>query len=144
VLRASTIGSGELVRRGINVKMDGAVHTAYSLLGHPGVALWQLEEIFEELRNIDERTRESLIIDSLYDPYLERQSENAEMLEREKQMLIPANFDYDAVGGLTNEVREKLKLHRPYSLEVASRIAGLTPAGLVNVMVALKNLHPKD
>ncbi|MDR1494574.1 MAG: tRNA uridine-5-carboxymethylaminomethyl(34) synthesis enzyme MnmG, partial [Rickettsiales bacterium] len=140
-LLASTITTGELGRRGINIKMDGSIHTIYSLLGHPNVNYGQLEEIFSELKEIDGKTRESLIIDSIYDPYLERQSENVEMLEKERQMLIPVDFNYDSVGGLTNEVREKLKLHRPYSIEIASRIAGITPAGLVNVMIALKNLH---
>ena len=52
---------------------------------------------------------------------------------------IPADFDYDSVGGLTNEVKEKFKQHRPYSIEVASRIMGITPASIVNVMVALKS-----
>ncbi|MDR3079002.1 MAG: tRNA uridine-5-carboxymethylaminomethyl(34) synthesis enzyme MnmG [Rickettsiales bacterium] len=138
-LLARTITTGELASRGVNVKMDGSVHTAYSLLGHSALAQGQLEEIFGELKEIDGQTRESLTIESIYAPYLERQSENAEMLRKERRMLIPVDFNYDSVGGLTNEVREKLKLHRPYSIEVASRIAGITPASLVNVMVALKN-----
>ena len=53
-------------------------------------------------------------------------------------MLIPVDFNYDSVGGLTNEVKEKLKQHRPYNIEVASRIMGITPASIMNIMIALK------
>jgi tRNA uridine 5-carboxymethylaminomethyl modification enzyme len=139
LLLSRTITTSELDRRGVNIRMDGAIHTAYSLLGHPNVNSEQLESIFRELGDIDKETLRSLTIESIYDPYLQRQSENVEMLEKERNMLIPVDFDYDAVGSLTNEVREKLRLHRPYSIEAASRIAGITPASIVNIMVALKN-----
>ncbi|MDR2777729.1 MAG: tRNA uridine-5-carboxymethylaminomethyl(34) synthesis enzyme MnmG [Rickettsiales bacterium] len=142
-LMSRTITSGELDRRGVSIRMDGNVYTAYSLLGHPNMNLEQLGVIFNEISNMDEETRRSLTIESIYDPYLERQSENVEMLERERNRLIPIDFNYDSVGGLTNEAREKFKLHRPYSIEVASRIAGITPANIVNIMIALRNLSSK-
>ncbi|MDR1425707.1 MAG: tRNA uridine-5-carboxymethylaminomethyl(34) synthesis enzyme MnmG [Rickettsiales bacterium] len=137
-LLAKTISSSELAEHGIAVKMDGNIHTIYSLLGHPNVSLEQLESVFGELRDIDEDIRNTLTIESIYEPYLRRQRENIEMLEKDKDMLIPVDFNYDAVGGLTNEVREKFKLHRPYSVEVASRIDGATPASIVNILMALK------
>ena len=45
-------------------------------------------------------------------------------------MILPVELDYDAVSGLSNEAREKLKSHRPATLGAAERIAGMTPAAL--------------
>ena len=75
----------------------------------------------------------------MYEPYIKRQNQDIELLSREKQMIIPEDFDYDSVGGLTNEVKEKLKLHRPYNIEVAGRIMGITPASIINIIIAIKN-----
>ena len=52
--------------------------------------------------------------------------------------MIPANFDYDKVAGLSNEVRLKLVQHRPVSVGQASRISGVTPAAISILLVNLK------
>jgi tRNA uridine 5-carboxymethylaminomethyl modification enzyme len=51
---------------------------------------------------------------------------------------IPEKFDYDAIPGLSHEVREKLKQVRPRSLGQAARISGMTPAALAILMIYLK------
>jgi len=51
---------------------------------------------------------------------------------------IPASFDYEAISGLSREVREKLSSVRPHSLGQASRIAGMTPAALSLLSIHLK------
>jgi tRNA uridine 5-carboxymethylaminomethyl modification enzyme len=97
-----------------------------------------MEEIFPELRGIDGEIKKQIKIEATYIPYITRQNEDIKLLEKEKSIVIPDNFDYDEVGGLTGEVREKLKLHRPYNLEIASRISGVTPAAIINIMITLK------
>ena len=87
---------------------------------------------------VDKKIQEQVAINAMYAPYIKRQEQDIEFLEKEKNMIIPVDFDYDSVGGLTNEVKEKLKLHKPYNIEVASRIMGITPASIINIMVALK------
>ena len=47
---------------------------------------------------------------------------------------LPAALDYDAVGGLSNEVREKLKAVRPLTLGQAARIEGVTPGALTALL----------
>ncbi|MDR2777892.1 MAG: tRNA uridine-5-carboxymethylaminomethyl(34) synthesis enzyme MnmG [Rickettsiales bacterium] len=138
LLSSRNITSSELEKYGIEVKKDGNSYTVYSLLGHSNISRGQLENVFDELKNIEEKTKKSLTIESIYTPYLRRQEQDIKMLEKEKNVIIPDNFDYGSVGGLTNEVVEKLKLHRPYNIEIASRIAGITPASIVNIIIALK------
>ena len=55
-----------------------------------------------------------------------------------ERIRIPDNFDFNGVHGLSNELKEKLSAVMPSSLGQASRIDGITPAGLSVIMVAVK------
>jgi tRNA uridine 5-carboxymethylaminomethyl modification enzyme len=132
------LSSSKLLKNGINVKQDGSVYTAFKLLSYQNINFETIEKVFPELSDIDEKTKKQLEIEALYEPYIVRQTEDINLLEKEKNMLIPNDFNYDFVGGLTNEIREKLKLHRPYSIEIASRIPGVTPASIINIIISLR------
>jgi tRNA uridine 5-carboxymethylaminomethyl modification enzyme len=56
-------------------------------------------------------------------------------------MRLPENLDYDAVGGLSFEVRQKLRAARPETLGQAGRISGVTPAAISLILVHLKRLR---
>lgn len=139
LLKSFIISPNELAKFDIDIKKDGIKRSAYELLGHPNIDIEKLKNVFPEIEKIDIKTQKQLSIEAMYGPYIKRQNQDIELLEKEKNMLIPADFDYDSVGGLTNEVKEKFKQHRPYNIEVASRIMGITPASIVNIMVALKS-----
>ncbi|MDR1499036.1 MAG: tRNA uridine-5-carboxymethylaminomethyl(34) synthesis enzyme MnmG [Rickettsiales bacterium] len=140
ILKMETITPNKLENYGINVKKDGVAHSAYELLGYPGRDMEKLEKAFPTITTIDEKIKQQLVIEAMYESYIKRQNQDIELLEKEKKILIPADFDYDLVGGLTNEIKEKLKLHRPYNLEVAGRIMGVTPASIINIVIALKKM----
>ena len=53
---------------------------------------------------------------------------------------IPEDFDYHAIPGLSNEVKEKLSKIRPISLGQASRVSGITPAAISIIQIYLKKL----
>lgn len=139
LLKSFIITPNELEKFNIDIKKDGVKRTAYELLGHSNITIDKLKAVFPKINEIDIETQEQLSIEAMYEPYIKRQSQDIELLEKEKKMLIPTDFDYDSIGGLTNEVKEKLKLHKPYNIEVASRIMGITPASIINIMIALKN-----
>lgn len=125
----------------LGVANDGTETNAYELLSHPKISIALLEELFPDLKQSftkDPQIREEIVIETLYNPYLKRQEQDIKMLDRDRNVLIPDDFDYDEVGGLTNEVREKLKIHKPYSIEVAQRIPGITPAAIINILIALR------
>jgi tRNA uridine 5-carboxymethylaminomethyl modification enzyme len=75
--------------------------------------------------------------DALYAPYVERQQQEWEVVQRDSRVSIPATFDYGIVPGLSTEMVERLRKARPESLDQASRVPGLTPAALSAVYVAL-------
>ena len=137
LLKSKTFTPNELEKYNINIKKDGIKRNLYELLGNPNITIEDIKKIID-IDFVDKKIQEQVAINAMYAPYIKRQEQDIEFLEKEKNMIIPVDFDYDSVGGLTNEVKEKLKLHKPYNIEVASRIMGITPASIVNIMVALK------
>ena len=73
-----------------------------------------------------------------YEGYIHRQLKEIEKFKNMERMKIPDNFDFNRVHGLSNELKEKLSAVMPSSLGQASRIDGITPAGLSVIMVAIK------
>jgi tRNA uridine 5-carboxymethylaminomethyl modification enzyme len=81
---------------------------------------------------------EQVAIQLKYAGYIERQSEDIARLRRQEDMSLPADLDYSAVPGLSNEISQKLSEARPASLARAGRISGVTPAALSLLLVYLK------
>ena len=80
------------------------------------------------------QVREQVEIDGGYAGYLDRQASDAEALRKEEALALPVDLDYAAIGGLSNEVREKLERIRPISLGQAGRIEGVTPGALTALL----------
>jgi tRNA uridine 5-carboxymethylaminomethyl modification enzyme len=81
---------------------------------------------------------EQIEIEQKYAGYLKRQAEMAQKMAQWEKKRIPEGFDYDAVPGLSNEIRHKLKEVRPRSLGQAGRVSGVTPAAVALLMVYVK------
>lgn len=86
----------------------------------------------------DKEAAEQVEIAIKYQGYIEHQYNEIERHKRHENTLIPAEFDYDKVESLSNEVRAKLMQHRPVSIGQASRISGITPAAISILLVNLK------
>ncbi|UCH75435.1 MAG: tRNA uridine-5-carboxymethylaminomethyl(34) synthesis enzyme MnmG, partial [Rhodospirillales bacterium] len=72
--------------------------------------------------------------EALYAGYLERQQADIDAFRRDEQLCLPDDLDYATIGGLSNEMRQKLDAARPATLGAASRISGVTPAALVALL----------
>jgi tRNA uridine 5-carboxymethylaminomethyl modification enzyme len=81
---------------------------------------------------------EQIEIGLKYAGYLKRQEELAQKMAQWEEKRIPEGFDFDAVPGLSNEIRQKLKEVRPRSLGQAGRVSGVTPAAVALLMVYVK------
>jgi len=86
----------------------------------------------------DEEVNEQLEIDLKYEGYIVRQHQEIERIRSQHQVLIPENFDYNDIHGLSNEVRQKLSDVRPETIGQAGRISGVTPAAVSIVLIYLK------
>ena len=87
---------------------------------------------------MQEQVVRSLEIEARYAGYIERQSREIERSRGAEATCLPADLDYSAVQGLSNEVREKLARIRPETIGQAGRVSGMTPAAISLLLVHMK------
>ena len=86
----------------------------------------------------DAEVIEQLEIQAKYAGYMQRQQADIEKTKRLQETIIPSEFDYTKVKGLSNEVLQKLTTIRPHTISQAARISGITPAAVSLLVVHLK------
>lgn len=84
---------------------------------------------------------EQVEIAAKYDGYIVRQLEEIEQMRRYENTILPVDLDYTQVGGLSNEIIQKMSEAKPETLGHASRIQGVTPAALSQLLIYLKKKH---
>jgi tRNA uridine 5-carboxymethylaminomethyl modification enzyme len=129
--------------RGLKVNQDGVRRDALQLMAYPSIGFEQLAAIWPELGSLSRQTRAQLEIDAMYAGYLERQALDVEAFKRDEDLRLDPALDYASVGGLSNEVREKLSSARPVTLGQASRIEGVTPGALTALLAHVKREQRK-
>lgn len=124
----------EAGRAGLPVKADGQRRNLTELLAYPTIGFDDLARIWPQIGAWSPAVREQVEIDAAYSGYLDRQAADAEAFRRDEALRLPAGLDYGAVGGLSNEIREKLSAIRPLTLGQAARIEGMTPGALTALL----------
>jgi len=115
---------------GLSLNRDGQRRTAFELLSYPYVTVSDLTKIWPRFGELAPKVAEQLEIDAKYDVYLSRQAADIAAYRRDESFELPDDFDYAALSGLSNEMKQKLQAHRPRTIGHASRIDGVTPAAL--------------
>jgi len=138
LLERQTWTPNELNAKGFSMSRDGARRTAMQLLAFPDVDFNRLLEIDPSFAQIDRVTQSQLEKDALYANYIERQKRDVEALKRDESQVIPVDFRYDAIAGLSNELKSKLSQARPSNLSQAGRLDGMTPAALALLLAKLR------
>ena len=137
-LNALTLSPAKAAQAGWAVNQDGRVRTAWEYLSYKDINLAALSAVWPELANLDDEIATQIEIEALYSSYLERQAEDVAALRRDEDLTIPMDLDYSKVGGLSNEVRQKLEAVRPTTLGQAGRIEGVTPGALTALLGFVK------
>ena len=126
-----------LAAYGLPVTADGRRRTVLDLLaGAPdpvalhGLAPWLLQ--------VPERVRLHLDTEARYRGYLGRQAREIRQLATETLLKLPETLDYQAIGGLSTEMRERLTAARPANFSAAQRVPGVTPSALMALLAHLK------
>jgi tRNA uridine 5-carboxymethylaminomethyl modification enzyme len=127
--KSLTLTPNEARRHGLALNRDGQRRSAFELLAYPEVGWDQVRSMWPELSAIEPDIAAHLEIDAKYDVYLKRQCADVEAFRRDEGLVL-GEVDYDLVPGLSNEVRAKLKVAKPWTVGQAGRIDGMTPAAL--------------
>lgn len=138
--KGMSLSPAEARRHGLELNQDGVRRSAFTLLSYPHVELATVERIWPELSRYGDNVREAMAIDAAYAVYMERQADEVLQRQREEARLIPDDFAYDGLAGLSNELKVKLSRIRPRSIGQAERIEGMTPAAIALILAQLKRL----
>lgn len=141
VLRARRLSPRELAPYGVRLSQDGARRDGFDVLSLGEEARPAVEAMFPEFGSLPAEIRDQVATDALYSQYLERQESDARLLQREEAAVIPNDFDYDLLAGLSNELTAKLKRQQPANLAQAGRIEGMTPAALTLILAHLRKVQ---
>ena len=115
-------------------------YNLHDLLKRPGLNYGDVASLKgEAVKN--QQVAEQVEIQAKYSGYIERQKEEIEQMRRYENTALPADLDYSVIGGLSNEVIQKLETVKPETLGTASRIQGITPAAVSQILVHLKKLN---
>jgi tRNA uridine 5-carboxymethylaminomethyl modification enzyme len=128
----------ELGKRGFKINQDGVRRTAMDLMAYPDVTIDRLSDIWPALAEFAASVREQLEIEGKYAGYLDRQEPDIRSYRNDESLKLSVDLDYDAIGGLSTEIKTKLAAAQPATLGAAARISGVTPAALTALLGHVK------
>lgn len=114
------------------------------LICRPELSYEILAEIDPDRKPLPEAVQEQVEIEIKYEGYMERQLRQVEAFKKMEKKLIPLDLNYDAVGSLRLEARQKLKEFRPTSVGQASRISGVSPADVSVLLIYLEHFNKEN
>lgn len=123
---------------GVNDKMP-----LQKIAARKSITKEKLFKLVPEFKNLSDEAVEQVLIFSRYKNYIDKQALQIEKMKNMMNVKIPKNIDFSKVGGLSNEVVEKLKKFNPPTLFAASEISGVTPAAIdalhIYLVISAKN-----
>ncbi|GAA6168990.1 tRNA uridine-5-carboxymethylaminomethyl(34) synthesis enzyme MnmG [Sessilibacter corallicola] len=139
-MKSTWIQAGSAEAKLLEPKLSAPLTREYSLLD----LLKRPELTYQDIGclkgnvEVEPQVAEQVEIAAKYSGYIERQQQDIERLRQHENTLIPEDFDYDSVQGLSNELTQKLKEAKPQTLARASRLPGITPAAISLLLIYLK------
>lgn len=125
-------------KAGIAVNEDGKSRSAFDLLSYPDVDPTDVSRLWPEIEQIAPVVIEQLVVDAQYAVYLDRQRDDIDAVRRDEQKPIPDSIDYEAIPGLSMELRQKLDQYRPQTIAQAQAMDGMTPAAVTLLLAVIR------
>lgn len=143
-LDSLVVSSRQLVDAGVPISQDGSKRSGFEALAIEAVNRESLISIEPSLGSIDVVIWDQLARDALYANYIDRQQKDIDVLRRDEAQIIPGDFDFFCIEGLSNELRSKLSHSRPANIAQASRIDGMTPSALLLILSRLRSMSSRE
>ena len=125
-----------LENRGVSPLKDRVSGDVF--LRRPEMSWSSLCELGFQGQNVAEEVQEQVEIQVKYEGYIKRDLELLEGVKKNEAVIIPLDLKFDQVPGLSNEIKNRLAATRPETLGQASRMVGMTPAAVANLMIYMK------
>lgn len=134
-LSSVSLSPNQAKKHGISISMDGVKRNGIDLLRYKNVDYNKLKSIFKELPDFEEDIIGHLKIENHYKGYYAKQDADIKKFKKDEDLKVPSDIDYDKISGLTEEVKNKLRVVKPETFGQALRIDGMTPAA-INLLLA--------
>ncbi len=120
--------------------MNKKGYSLLKLLARPEMSYSKLKKEYpEDVHAYAPEIEEQIELFIKYEGYIKRQESEIAKFDHLESISFPKGFAYGSVTGLRNEAKDQLKKYTPYNLGQASRIAGVSPADISVLLVALKS-----
>ena len=127
---------------GLLEKPLGREYSLADLLARPELSYQTMREALRQtsasMPELDPQVSQQVEIQLKYQGYINRQEEDIQKLKRQENTVLPADFDYQHMEGLSNELKQKLLAAKPDTIARAARIPGMTPAAVSLLLIYLK------
>lgn len=140
-IKATYVQPNSASAEALNGKLPQPLNKEFSLrdlLKRPELTYQDIHAALPSEFELSLQEQEQVEISVKYEGYIQRQYDEIEALKRHENTRLPATLDIDKIGGLSNEVKQKLKQIQPETLAQASRISGVTPAAISMLLVHIK------
>ncbi len=145
-LKNTVIGASKEHQKFMEAHGSSLLKTAANLaelMCRPELSYDILSEIDTERKWLPEDVIEQVEIEIKYQGYIERQLKQVEQFKKMEKKQIPSDLDYQDIGSLRLEARQKLSAYRPVSVGQASRISGVSPADISVLLIYMEQKYAK-
>ncbi len=139
-----TISPSKASKYSVKIAKDGISRNAFEILAQKGVNMSKIREIWPKIPYFCNEIDEQIEINAHYRGYLKKQKADILAFKRDENLIIPNKINYDALNGLSNEVKLKFKKIRPKTIGQALRIDGITPAAAYILLSHVKRKSIKQ
>ena len=123
---------------GIKIAKDGVIRSSKEILTQKNVDMNKIREIWPDIPFFNKEIDEQIEVNAHYSGYLKKQKADILAFKRDENLLIPDKVNYDALSGLSSEVKAKFKEIKPKTMGQALRIDGITPAAVYILLSHVK------
>jgi tRNA uridine 5-carboxymethylaminomethyl modification enzyme len=140
ILQAATFSPHQLEKANIKVRNDGVARSVFDLLSQSEIDPSELRLICPQMSELTHDTERQLWCESLYAKYEERQASEVRSLQKDENLLLPSDIDFDTIAGLSSELKQKLIRITPKTIADAAKIEGMTPSTLVLLLARIRGV----
>jgi len=141
LLKSLTVTPTEGRTHGLKLNRDGQRRSAFELLSYSEHTIASLSSVWPELKGISNKLSEALEIDATYAVYMERQASDIASVRSEESRVIPEDFDFEILSGLSNELKHKLRIAKPRNLAQAMKVDGITPSAISLILAHMRKIN---
>lgn len=138
LLKSLTVTPTEGRAYGLKLNLDGQRRSAFELLSYADHSIQSLSAVWPALSSVDSKLARALEIDATYSVYMDRQASDIASVRSEENRIIPDDFDFQILSGLSNELKQKLQAAKPRNLAQAMKVDGITPSAISLILAHMR------